>query len=229
MDDLLQEFVAETRETLEALSGEIVAWEAAPADRARLDAIFRFVHTVKGSCGFLDPAATRPVEPCRRGRARRRPRRQADAGHRAGQRGAGDRRPDRRAGRGDRRRPCGRRFERGPADRRARRGCDAGQADGRDRERRPTRGEPLDPPQRRPARPDDERHVRDGAGPQRARPAAARRQCRSARRGGARAAVADRRGDARRGDAHPDAADRGAVLRTAPHGPRHRRGVGQGG
>jgi two-component system chemotaxis sensor kinase CheA len=54
MDDLLQEFVAETRETLEALAGEIVAWEADPGDRARLDAIFRFVHTVKGSCGFLD-------------------------------------------------------------------------------------------------------------------------------------------------------------------------------
>jgi len=54
MDDLLQEFIAETRETLEALSGEIVAWEAAPEDRGRLDAIFRFVHTVKGSCGFLD-------------------------------------------------------------------------------------------------------------------------------------------------------------------------------
>ncbi|HWK36176.1 chemotaxis protein CheA [Sphingomonas sp.] len=54
MDDLLQEFIAETRETLEALSGEIVAWEANPSDGARLDAIFRFVHTVKGSCGFLD-------------------------------------------------------------------------------------------------------------------------------------------------------------------------------
>lgn len=54
MDDLLQEFIAETRETLEAISGEIVAWEADPTDRARLDAIFRFVHTVKGSCGFLD-------------------------------------------------------------------------------------------------------------------------------------------------------------------------------
>ena len=54
MDDLLQEFIAETRETLEALSGEIIAWEAAPDDRERLDAIFRFVHTVKGSCGFLD-------------------------------------------------------------------------------------------------------------------------------------------------------------------------------
>lgn len=54
MDDLLVEFIAETRETLEALSGEIVAWEAEPGDRARLDSIFRFVHTVKGSCGFLD-------------------------------------------------------------------------------------------------------------------------------------------------------------------------------
>ena len=54
MDDLLQEFIAETRETLEAIAGEIVAWEAVPDDRARLDAIFRFVHTVKGSCGFLD-------------------------------------------------------------------------------------------------------------------------------------------------------------------------------
>ena len=54
MDDLLGDFVAETRETLEALAGEIVAWELAPDDRSRLDAIFRFVHTVKGSCGFLD-------------------------------------------------------------------------------------------------------------------------------------------------------------------------------
>jgi two-component system chemotaxis sensor kinase CheA len=54
VDDLLPEFIAETRETLEALAGEIVAWEADPSDRARLDAIFRFVHTVKGSCGFLD-------------------------------------------------------------------------------------------------------------------------------------------------------------------------------
>jgi two-component system chemotaxis sensor kinase CheA len=54
MDDLLVDFIAETRETLEALTGEIVAWEAVPADRTRLDAIFRFVHTVKGSCGFLN-------------------------------------------------------------------------------------------------------------------------------------------------------------------------------
>jgi two-component system chemotaxis sensor kinase CheA len=54
MDDLLTEFIAETREMLEALGGEIVAWEAMPTDRARLDEIFRFVHTVKGNCGFFD-------------------------------------------------------------------------------------------------------------------------------------------------------------------------------
>ncbi|SFR97143.1 Hpt domain-containing protein [Sphingomonas jatrophae] len=54
MDELMGDFIAETRETMEAIAGEIVAWEADPADRARLDAIFRFVHTVKGSCGFLN-------------------------------------------------------------------------------------------------------------------------------------------------------------------------------
>ena len=54
MDDLISDFTAECREMLEALGGEIVAWEAAPEDRARLDSIFRFVHTVKGNCGFFD-------------------------------------------------------------------------------------------------------------------------------------------------------------------------------
>lgn len=54
MDDLLAAFIAETREMLEASGGEIVAWEADPADRARIDTIFRFVHTVKGNCGFFD-------------------------------------------------------------------------------------------------------------------------------------------------------------------------------
>ena len=54
MDDLLAEFVAETREMLEAIEGELVAWEADPSDSARLDHIFRFVHTVKGNCGFFD-------------------------------------------------------------------------------------------------------------------------------------------------------------------------------
>ena len=54
MDDLLAEFIAEAREMLEATGGELVAWEADPTDRARLDAVFRFVHTIKGNCGFFD-------------------------------------------------------------------------------------------------------------------------------------------------------------------------------
>lgn len=54
MDDLLEEFIAETRDTLEVLSAQLVQWERAPQDRALIDSVFRFVHTVKGSCGFLD-------------------------------------------------------------------------------------------------------------------------------------------------------------------------------
>ncbi len=76
MDDLLADFVAETREMLEASSGEVVAWEADPTDRARLDTIFRFVHTVKGNCGFFDfprlaalsHAAEDALADCRAGR-----------------------------------------------------------------------------------------------------------------------------------------------------------------
>jgi two-component system chemotaxis sensor kinase CheA len=54
MDELLNDFIAETRDMAQALSGAIVAWEAAPGDRERLDEIFRFVHTVKGNSGFFD-------------------------------------------------------------------------------------------------------------------------------------------------------------------------------
>jgi two-component system, chemotaxis family, sensor kinase CheA len=54
MDELLEEFIAETRDTLEVLSSQLVQWERNPQDRALLDSVFRFVHTVKGSCGFLD-------------------------------------------------------------------------------------------------------------------------------------------------------------------------------
>ncbi|MGX7894624.1 chemotaxis protein CheA [Tsuneonella sp. HG222] len=78
MDDLLADFVAEARDMMEALSGEIVAWEGDPADKARLDAIFRFVHTVKGNCGFFDfpqleklsHAAEDALADCRAGRRR---------------------------------------------------------------------------------------------------------------------------------------------------------------
>ncbi len=54
MDELYVDFVAETRETLEILSSELVLWEKEPRNLALIDNVFRFVHTVKGSCGFLD-------------------------------------------------------------------------------------------------------------------------------------------------------------------------------
>lgn len=54
MDELLEDFISETHETLEALSGQLIEWEKNPQDKALVDSVFRFVHTVKGSCGFLD-------------------------------------------------------------------------------------------------------------------------------------------------------------------------------
>jgi two-component system, chemotaxis family, sensor kinase CheA len=54
MDDLRDDFIAETRETLEVLASQLVAWEKQPGDHELIDSVFRFVHTVKGSCGFLD-------------------------------------------------------------------------------------------------------------------------------------------------------------------------------
>ncbi|MGL5839976.1 MAG: Hpt domain-containing protein, partial [Sphingorhabdus sp.] len=54
MDELREDFIAETRETLEVLAGQLVQWEKTPDDRSLIDSAFRFVHTVKGSCGFLD-------------------------------------------------------------------------------------------------------------------------------------------------------------------------------
>jgi two-component system, chemotaxis family, sensor kinase CheA len=54
VDELIGEFVTETRETLENIGGALLSWEANPHDKSQLDEIFRFVHTVKGSCGFLD-------------------------------------------------------------------------------------------------------------------------------------------------------------------------------
>lgn len=54
MDELINDFVAETRDNLESLTSQILTWEKNPNDSESVDSIFRFVHTVKGSCGFLD-------------------------------------------------------------------------------------------------------------------------------------------------------------------------------
>ncbi|MGN6365783.1 chemotaxis protein CheW [Asticcacaulis taihuensis] len=53
MDDLIAEFLTETAESLEVVDSELVKFEANPTERKTLDNIFRLVHTVKGTCGFL--------------------------------------------------------------------------------------------------------------------------------------------------------------------------------
>jgi two-component system chemotaxis sensor kinase CheA len=53
MDDLLSEFLTETSENLAVLDVELVKLEQNPNDTELLGNIFRLVHTVKGTCGFL--------------------------------------------------------------------------------------------------------------------------------------------------------------------------------
>jgi two-component system chemotaxis sensor kinase CheA len=53
MDDLISEFLTETGESLDVIDAELVRFENNPEDRAILDNIFRLLHTVKGTCGFL--------------------------------------------------------------------------------------------------------------------------------------------------------------------------------
>jgi two-component system chemotaxis sensor kinase CheA len=53
MDDLLPEFLTETNESLAELDLALVKLERTPDDKATLSLIFRLVHTIKGTCGFL--------------------------------------------------------------------------------------------------------------------------------------------------------------------------------
>jgi two-component system chemotaxis sensor kinase CheA len=53
MDDLLEEFLTETNESLERVDAELVRFEQEPNNGEILGNIFRLVHTIKGTCGFL--------------------------------------------------------------------------------------------------------------------------------------------------------------------------------
>ncbi|HEY9451575.1 MAG TPA: hybrid sensor histidine kinase/response regulator, partial [Bradyrhizobium sp.] len=53
MDDLLREFVTETNESLDVVDIELVRFEQDPNNAKILANIFRLVHTIKGTCGFL--------------------------------------------------------------------------------------------------------------------------------------------------------------------------------
>src|SRR5436189_682774 len=53
MDDLLREFLTETNESLDTVDVELVRFEQEPNNAHILGNIFRLVHTIKGTCGFL--------------------------------------------------------------------------------------------------------------------------------------------------------------------------------
>src|SRR5271166_4627947 len=53
VDDLLSDFLTETNESLATLDVALVALERTPDDAETLSGIFRLVHTIKGTCGFL--------------------------------------------------------------------------------------------------------------------------------------------------------------------------------
>jgi two-component system, chemotaxis family, sensor kinase CheA len=53
MDDLLREFLTETNESLDRVDAELVRFEQEPNNGEILGNIFRLVHTIKGTCGFL--------------------------------------------------------------------------------------------------------------------------------------------------------------------------------
>ncbi|MFN9090438.1 MAG: chemotaxis protein CheW [Alphaproteobacteria bacterium] len=53
MDDLLADFLTETHEGLSAVDEALLRLERAPDDAPTLAEIFRQVHTIKGTCGFL--------------------------------------------------------------------------------------------------------------------------------------------------------------------------------
>jgi two-component system chemotaxis sensor kinase CheA len=53
MDDIVKDFLIESGENLDRLDQELVQLEADPLAKDLLASIFRTIHTIKGSCGFL--------------------------------------------------------------------------------------------------------------------------------------------------------------------------------
>ena len=52
-DEVIQEFLVEGREGLDQLDQELVALEDDPSNPDRLASIFRTIHSLKGTSGFL--------------------------------------------------------------------------------------------------------------------------------------------------------------------------------
>lgn len=53
LDEIIKEFLVESYENLDQLDRDLVLLEDAPDDQNRLSSVFRTIHTIKGTCGFL--------------------------------------------------------------------------------------------------------------------------------------------------------------------------------
>src|SRR3954466_694164 len=53
LDDIIQEFLIESHENLDQLDRDLVALEQQPGSRELLASVFRTIHTIKGTSGFL--------------------------------------------------------------------------------------------------------------------------------------------------------------------------------
>ena len=54
MDDIIREFLVQSSENLDQLDRDLVTLEKDPAARDVLASIFRTIHTIKGTTGFLE-------------------------------------------------------------------------------------------------------------------------------------------------------------------------------
>src|SRR5271168_4883917 len=52
-DEIVREFLVESAENLDLLDRELVRLEKDPHNRDTLASVFRTIHTIKGTCGFL--------------------------------------------------------------------------------------------------------------------------------------------------------------------------------
>src|SRR5204862_7992046 len=53
LDDIIQEFLVESHENLDQLDRDLVSLEEEPQSRELVSRIFRTIHTIKGTSGFL--------------------------------------------------------------------------------------------------------------------------------------------------------------------------------
>jgi two-component system chemotaxis sensor kinase CheA len=53
MDDLLRDFLTETNENIDVADTQLIKFEQDPSNAEILNNIFRLVHTIKGTCGFI--------------------------------------------------------------------------------------------------------------------------------------------------------------------------------